>query len=133
MFTSNIDVLNDPMNDQSETSGTMATVSISESERMAKIRELLVGPVIADESARVDQSFDRLNQLLREQADTISALQAKLQQLEETRQTDMNRLRVRFLGLVEALLADEEELRSRLARNSSLAPRLDEVDGSDDT
>ncbi|MEZ5933307.1 MAG: hypothetical protein R3F54_15420 [Alphaproteobacteria bacterium] len=121
------------MNDQSETSGTMATVSISESERMAKIRELLVGPVIADESARVDQSFDRLNQLLREQADTISALQAKLQQLEETRQTDMNRLRVRFLGLVEALLADEEELRSRLARNSSLAPRLDEVDGSDDT
>ncbi|NJO36261.1 MAG: hypothetical protein HC871_00030 [Rhizobiales bacterium] len=120
------------MNDKNETGGIMTTAGISESERMAKIRELLVGPVIADESARVDQSFDRLNQLLRDQRETISALQTRLQQLEENQQTDMQRLQVRLLGIVEALLADEEELRSRLAENGSLSARLDEIDGSDD-
>lgn len=95
---------------------------ISEAERMAKIRELLVGPVIADESARVDQSFGRLNEFIREQQETIAALQTRIQELEDRQRVGMSRLHVRLLGLVEALLADEEAVRSRLTQSEVLQP-----------
>ena len=95
---------------------------ISEAQRMAKIRELLVGPVIADESAREDQSFDRLNDFVKQQQETITALQTRIQELEDRQSAGMSRLNARFLGVVEALLADEETVRSRLVQSEILQP-----------
>lgn len=87
---------------------------------MAKIRELLLGPVIADESARVDESVDRLNELVREQQEAITALHAKIRELEDRQRAGMERFRVRLLGMVEAVLADEDDVRSRLKKNDAL-------------
>jgi len=121
------------MTGQKKASGVTPTVDISESERMAKIRELLVGPVIADESARVDQSVEHLNKLVREQREAISVLEARIRELEESQRVGMTRLRVRLLGMVEALLANEEDVRVRLAQNQTLLPELENNDASDGT
>ena len=117
------------MIDQEKTNSAPGT-GISEAQRMAKIRELLVGPVIADESARVDQSFGRLDELVRQQQQTITALQARIQELEERHHAGMKRLQVRLLGMVETLLADEDDLRSRLMQSETLQPKLENDDGN---
>lgn len=105
-----------------------SSAGLSEAERMAKIRELLVGPVIADESARVDQSVAQLNELVEEQHQTIIALQSRCRELEDGRRADMKRVRLDLLGLVETLLADEEEVRSRVMQNETLRARLENAD-----
>ena len=114
------------MNEPKKTSGAAAVSSISEAERMAQIRELLVGPAIADESERVDKSFDRLSDLAKEQAETISALQARIQALEERQHADMRNHQTRLLGMMEVLLASEDEVRSRLKQHEALWSRLED-------
>ncbi|MDH3659803.1 MAG: hypothetical protein OEU92_07210 [Alphaproteobacteria bacterium] len=109
------------MNDQMKKDSAAPGAGISEAERMAKIRELLVGPIIADESARVDQS---VGQLAKQQEAAIAALQARIQELEDSQRIGMKRLQTRLLGIVEALLVDEEELRSRLRKSEALLPKL---------
>ncbi|MGI9488549.1 MAG: hypothetical protein ACR2RF_22250 [Geminicoccaceae bacterium] len=116
------------MNDQKKASQPTQGAGISEAERMAKIRELLVGPVIADESARVDQSVARLNELVEEQHQTIIALQSRLGELEDSQRVDMKRVRLGLLGIAETLLADEEDVRSRVMRNETLRQRLENDD-----
>lgn len=118
------------MTEQKETNENSPAASISEAERMAKIRELLMGPVIADESARVDESVGQLNHLLKEQQDLISALQARVRDLEESQRVGMRRLRLRLMGMVEALLASEDDVRLRLSKNEVLSPKLEDDDGS---
>lgn len=112
------------MIDQKKTSSPAPSAGISEAERMAKIRELLMGPVIADESARVDQSVGRLNDLAKTQQDAINALQARIQELEDRQRVGMKRVQMRLLGMVEALLADEEDVRARLSKNEIFLSRL---------
>ncbi len=112
------------MNDQKKTSQPVSDASISEAERMAKIRELLVGPVIADESARVDESVARLNKLVEEQHQAIIALQSRLGELEESQRADRKRVRLGLFGIAETLLADEEDVRSRVMQNETLRQRL---------
>ncbi|MGI9510841.1 MAG: hypothetical protein ACR2QJ_15985 [Geminicoccaceae bacterium] len=114
--------------DQKHTSQSAPSAGISEAERMAKIRELLVGPVIADESARVDQSVARLDKLAKAQHETIIALQARIQEMEDRERINSKQVRMRLLGMVEALLADDDEVRSRLMKNETLLSRL-ESDG----
>lgn len=113
------------MIDDEKTSDAAQMAGFGEAERMAKIRELLVGPALADESARVDQSVSRLSELAKVQNETIAALQTRIQELEQTQRIGMDQLRLRLLGLVETLLADEEDLRARLAQNDMLMSRLD--------
>ena len=107
-----------------ETSKDLPAIGISEAERMAKIRELLVGPVIADESARVDEAVRQLNDLVREQQDTISKLQVRIAELEERQRTDNTRHRIRMLGIVETLLASEDDVSKRISGSPSLAGEL---------
>ena len=92
---------------------------------MTKIRELLVGPVIADESARVDQSVARLKELIEEQHQTIVALEARLGELESDQRADIKRVRLGLLGIAETLLADEGDVRSRVMKNDALRQRLE--------
>lgn len=97
------DVVMDSKDDQtvsSETSG------ISEAERMARIRELLIGPVVADEAARTAQSISTLDEAAKSQSETIASLQERIETLEKQRRVDIDQLRIRLLSLVEALLAD---------------------------
>jgi len=97
---------------------------LSEAERMSRIRDLLVGPVIADETARRDESVSRLDRVLTEQSATISALQAQINELEAVRRAETERLDLRLLGILEALLTDEEGLRRRLAKSDQLKSYL---------
>lgn len=116
------------MTDHNTASDPGPDTGMSEAERMARIRELLVGPVIADESARVDQSFDQLKELVEEQHQTIIALQSRFRELEDTHRADVKRLRLSLLGMVETLLANEEDVRSRVMKNDTLRRELENVD-----
>lgn len=117
------------MTDQEEPIEDAPATGISEAERMEKIRDLLMGPVIANESARVDGAVSRLNELLKEQQELITALQARVGQLEDRQREGTRKLRLRLFGLAEALLADEEEVRARVHANASLAPKLEDDEG----
>lgn len=112
------------MNAQKETSSNLPAAGISEAERMAKIRELLVGPVIADESARVDEVVRQLNELVQDQQDAISKLQARIGELEERQRVDNKRLKLRLLGIVETLLASDDDVSARLTGHHLLAAEL---------
>lgn len=101
---------------------------ISEAERMARIRELLVGPVIADESARVDQSVGRLDQTIADQAAALARLQEQLDRLESSQRETTERLHLRLLGMVEALLTDEQGLRARLVESEAVRSYLRDAD-----
>lgn len=114
------------MTEQKKPSEARPNAEISESERMAKIRELLVGPIIADESARVDQSVERLHEIVNEQRNLITTLEARLRDLEEKERNDMAQLRVRLFGMMEALLADEGDVRARIQQNQTLASEVNE-------
>lgn len=118
------------MSDQRKTDDAAPASSFSEAERMAKIRELLVGPAIADQSERIGKSVEGLSESAREQQETIDALLARVQALEESQRAGMREQRMRLLGMMEALLADDEELRARLMRNEVLWSRLE--DGNKD-
>ena len=111
--------------DQKQASHPVPSAGISEAERMEKIRDLLMGPVIADESARVDKSVSRLDELAKAQKDSIIALQARVEELEERQRVGMKQIRTRLLGMVEALLADEEDVRSRLSKNETLLSKFE--------
>ncbi len=100
---------------------------LSEAERMSRIRDLLVGPVIADEQARHDQSVGRLDQALTDQAQAIAALQTRIGELEQAQLAEIERLDLRLLGMMEALLVDQQSLRARLAENEHLKPYLGEA------
>ena len=106
----------------------MSGAGISEAERMAKIRELLVGPVIADESARVDQSVAGLKELVEEQHQIINTLQSRIRDLEGSQRADRKRARLELLGIAEALLADEEDIRSRIMQNEIFRSKLEADD-----
>lgn len=108
------------MVEKPKTADTAAAPAISEAERMARIRELLVGPSIADQSARVDQSVGRLDQTLADQAQAIATLKGRLDDLQARQRAETERLDLRLLGVVEALLADEQGLRARLAGSDLL-------------
>lgn len=116
------------MTDKEKVSDPTPGTGISEAERMAKIRELLVGPIIADESARVDESVARLNELVEKQHQTIIALQSRLGELEDSQRTDMKRVRLSLLGIAETLLASDEDIRSRVMQNETLRQRLENHD-----
>ncbi|MGI9436422.1 MAG: hypothetical protein ACR2Q4_16610 [Geminicoccaceae bacterium] len=102
---------------------------MSEADRMARIRDLLVGPVIADESARRDQSIGRLDQTIAEHAEKLATLRSRLDDLQQVQRAETDRFNLRLLGIVEALLADENELRKRLAQSEVLKHHLHEVNG----
>ena len=116
------------MNDRKEDNPDTSNAGISEAERMAKIRELLVGPVIADESARVDQSFAGLKGLVEEQQHTIAALETRIRELEDSQRAERQRVRLGLLGIAESLLADEEEVHSRVKRSDALRTKLEAHD-----
>ena len=115
----------DPMTDQQKTSEPAAAPGLSEAERMAKIRELLVGPAIADESERIDRSVDRLHDLVKEQQEALTALRTQVQELEDDQRRGIRQLRLRLLGIVESLIADEEDVRSRIMRHDILMSELE--------
>ncbi len=104
---------------------TRAIEDLSEAERMSRIRDLLVGPVIADEQARHEQSVSRLDQDLAAQAQTIAALTARISELEQSHRLEAERSNLRLLGMMEALLADERDLRARLVKCDPLRSKLD--------
>lgn len=112
------------MTAQKETNANLPAAGISEAERMAKIRELLVGPVIADESARVDEAVRQLNDLVRDQQEAISKLQARIGELEDRQRADNKRLKLRLLGIVETLLASEDDVDTRVTGHHLLAGEL---------
>lgn len=114
--------------DEKKTSDASKMPGISEADRMAKIRDLLLGPVIADESARVDRSVGRLDDLAKEQRGAIADLKRRLDEFEQQQRAEVERLEVRILGLVEALLADENEIRARLRQHDTLRSRLPDRD-----
>jgi uncharacterized coiled-coil protein SlyX len=116
-----------------EASKDLPAVGISEAERMAKIRELLVGPVIADESARVDEAVSELNDLVRAQQEVISKLQVRIGELEELQRLNNKQLRLRMLGIVETLLADEADVSERLSGNQMLTAELEDDRKRDST
>lgn len=116
------------MAEQTETNKVETAEGISEAERMARIRELLVGPVIADESARVDQSVGRLDQTIADQAAALAQLQERLDRLESSQRETTERLDLRLLGMVEALLTDEQGLRARLAESEAVRSYLRAAD-----
>lgn len=115
------------MTDTSKTNASNTEDNISEAERMSRIRDLLVGPVIADETARRDQSVSRLDQALADHSQTLSALQARINELEAAQERETRRQDLRLLGIVESLLTDEQGLRNRLAKNDQLKSYLDQV------
>lgn len=121
------------MNDQSKADDTSPTVGISEAERMAKVRELLVGPAIADQSVVVNQLIDGLNVQVREQQETIAFLKSRIQELEDSQRIGIRRLQTRLLGAVEALLADDDDLLPRLSKNKFLSQKLDDDSVHDNT
>ena len=84
------------------------TTGISEAERMARIRELLIGPVVADEAARTAQSISALDEEAKSQREEIANLQLRIDTLEKQRRSDIDQLRKRLLNLVEVLLADSK-------------------------
>lgn len=108
------------MTQQEKTGEPTSAPGISEAERMAKIRELLVGPAIADESERIEKSVDRLNDLVKEQQEALAALRAQVEELESSQRTEIKQLRLRLLGIVETLIADEEDVHSRIKRHDML-------------
>ncbi len=112
------------MVETSKSDTTDSTQNLSEAERMLRIRDLLVGPVIADESARRDQSVSRLDQALADQSALITALTARVHDLEQVQRAETARLDLRLLGIVESLLTDEQGLRSRVAKNDRLKAYL---------
>lgn len=112
------------MAEPSKTNASEATQNLSEAERMLRIRDLLVGPVIADESARRDQSVSRIDQALVDQAALIAALTARVNDLEQVQRAETARLDLRLLGIVESLFTDEQGLRSRVAKNDHLKAYL---------
>lgn len=93
---------------------------MSEAERMLRIRDLLVGP----ESAKRDESVSRLDQALADQSALITALTARISDLERVQRAETARLDLRLLGIVESLLTDEQGLRSRVAKNDQLKAYL---------
>ena len=111
------------MVDNPQKSDNSTPQALSEAERMARIRELLVAPVVADESARVGQSLERLEKLLSEQVEKYARLSEKLKRLETAQRADARRLDLRLLGVVDALLTDENGLRARVAGNELLRPQ----------
>ena len=112
------------MVDNPQKSDNTTPQALSEAERMARIRELLVAPVVADESARVGQSLERLERLLSEQVEKYARLSERLKRLESEQRADARRLDLRLLGVVDALLTDENGLRARVAGNELLRPQL---------
>ena len=115
------------MSDPSKKTNAEAPETLSEAERMSQIRDLLVGPVIADEQVRRDQSINRLDQTIADQAETIDALRVRINDLEQAHRLQTERLDLRLLGMVEALITDEQGLRNRLAKNDQLKAHLGEV------
>ena len=115
------------MADNLKTRGNAAHQGLNEAERMARIRDLLVGPVIADESARVDQSLERIGSSLTDQGQALQQLTKRLERLEALQETEIRRLDLRLLGMAEALLADESSLRARIADNKQTGPALDKL------
>lgn len=115
------------MSDPSKKANSEATETLSEAERMARIRDLLVGPVIADEQVRRDQSIGRLDQSIADQSQTIAALTARISDLEQAHRLETERLDLRLLGMVEALITDEKGLRDRLAKSDQLKAYVGEV------
>ena len=94
---------------------------------MSRIRDLLDGPVIADETARRDESIGRLDRALADQSETIGTLLARIDDLEQAQRADAEKLNLRLLGMVEALLTDQENLRDRLAESDHLKAYLGEA------
>lgn len=115
------------MSEAAKTTSSETTHNLSEAERMARIRDLLVGPVIADETARRDQSVGRLDQALADQSSVITTLKARIDDLEQRQRAETERLDLRLLAMVESLLVDEEGLRRRLAKSDPLKSYLGEV------
>lgn len=108
------------MTETTKTNASETTQNLSEAERMSRIRDLLVGPVIADETARRDQSVSRLDHAIAGQSESIAALKARIGDLERAHRAETERLNLRLLGLVETLLTDEQTLRSRLSKSDHL-------------
>ena len=96
---------------------------MSEAERMLRIRDLLVGP----ESAKRDESVNKLNSALADQGALIEALTARVRDLEQEQRAETARLDLRLLGIVESLLTDEQGLRSRVAKNDRLRSYLSDL------
>lgn len=115
------------MSETAKTTSSETAQNLSEAERMARIRDLLVGPVIADETARRDQSVGRLDQALADQSSVITTLKARIDDLEQRQRVETERLDLRLLAMVESLLVDEEGLRRRLAKSDPLKSYLGEV------
>lgn len=113
---------NPSKSDQSKATKSELTEGLSEAERMSRIRDLLVGPVIADEQARRDESVTRIDQSLSDQSQSIETLTARLGELEKAHCLETERLNFRLLGLLEALLIDEKVLRARLEGLEQLKP-----------
>jgi molecular chaperone GrpE (heat shock protein) len=142
------------MNEKAKNPEEALAPAMSEAERMSRIRDLLMGPVIADQSAKVEQSVERLNTAITDQATNQAKLVAELtarlerleaeqraavdklqseqrqaaERLETAQQASTERLQLRLLGLVDALLCDEADLRARINGNKLLAARLNGVD-----
>jgi hypothetical protein len=139
------------MNEKAKNPEEALAPAMSEAERMSRIRDLLMGPVIADQSAKVEQSVERLNTAITDQATNQAKLVAELtarleaeqraavdklqseqrqaaERLETAQQASTERLQLRLLGLVDALMCDEADLRARINGNKLLAARLNGVD-----
>ena len=115
------------MTETSKTNASNVADHLSEAERMSRIRDLLVGPVIADETARRDESVGRLDRLIADQSEKISALQKRISELEAVQRAETERLDLRLLGIIESLITDEQKLRSRLAKSDQLRSYLEKA------
>lgn len=115
------------MTESTTTTSSEASLNLSEAERMARIRDLLVGPVIADETAKHEETVGRLDQTLADQSALIMALNARVDELEQAQRVETERLDLRLLGMVEALLADEQGLRHRLSKSEPLQSYLADI------
>ena len=115
------------MAETSKTNASDVSEHLSEAERMSRIRDLLVGPVIADETARRDESVSRLDRTIAEQSESIKALQTRISELEASQRAETERLDLRLLGIVESLLTDEQGIRNRIARSDQLRSYLERV------
>jgi len=91
---------------------------------MARIRELLVGPVVADEAARTAQSINTLDEAAKSQGDTIASLKLRIEELEGEQRASAEQLKMRLLGLVEAIFSDDREIRERLMKNELLRSKI---------
>lgn len=121
------------MTDQNNTGKEEPSLGISEAERMARVRELLVGPAIADQSVVINQAIDSLSERIREQQETIATLRSRIQELEDSHRINTSKLQTRLLGVAEALLANDEDLRPRLTNNEAFNGKLDDDGGGDKT